>query len=117
MANGQENHPEPLERHNNEEGGNSDEENESTSDQDELEVEVELDDVTQKEYAALEQTIDQLDSCLDQLDQKNDDLNAKLRALLAVSRQDYEELSAGSKQGGDQDQSRNLPENHNPLGC
>ena len=55
---------------------------------------------TSTEYAALEQTIDQLDSCLDELDQKNDDLNAKLRALLAASQQDYEELTATKHNGG-----------------
>ena len=57
--------------------------------------------ISSTEYAALEQTLDQIDSCLDQLDQKNDDLNAKLRALLAASRQEYEELTSARSRTGD----------------
>ncbi|XP_800310.2 UPF0184 protein [Strongylocentrotus purpuratus] len=109
MANGEMNHPEPLERHvgNEEEeeenqennvavvGGDSEEENDmSTSEQDEL-----LEEISEQDYSALDRTLDQIDSCLDQLDQKNDDLNVKLRALLAASRQEYEELTAARTAG------------------
>ncbi|XP_038046841.1 UPF0184 protein C9orf16 homolog [Patiria miniata] len=46
-----------------------------------------------EEYAALEQTLDQLDSCLDDLEQKNDSLNSKLKELLDSTLQIHQEMT------------------------
>ncbi|XP_072176950.1 uncharacterized protein [Diadema setosum] len=116
MANGESNHPEPLEDPDDGEDGNSDEShtnhvlhdgNQSQAEQDEHahdddDIEVDVSEEVLEEYTALEETMDKINSCLDELEQKNDDLNVKLRALLAASRQDYNELV--SARGPEDDQ-------------
>ncbi|XP_007898438.1 UPF0184 protein C9orf16 homolog [Callorhinchus milii] len=67
-------------------------------------VESEEEDGNLEEYAALDQMLDQINSCLDNLEEKNDVLNAKLRELLESNRQtrvEFRQQIVGAAQQSD----------------